>query len=185
MYCAGADRTKGGILWAQRVVPYALNAMVLADRVLVHEYLSHLVPRSSSLGRIVCEQWLVALLLEAFVQKRGEPTWRNYLWPIFRNDFEEYVHAVEKASNPALNKMRSFGYAGVEITASSLYLNAPEAFWKFTSEILRTDEDEEGRQGSEIMDVILHLTYIGADESMKFLYRKYMNINELWASIQP
>jgi hypothetical protein len=184
MYCAGSDRTSGGIRWAQQMVPHALSAMVLADRVLVHEYLSHLVPRNSSLGRIVQEQWLVALLQEAFLQKSVKPTWRNYLWPVFRDDFEEHVHAVEKAKNSALKKMRSFGYAGVETIASALYLNAPEAFWKFTSEVLRDDEDEDDQQATKIRDVILHLTYVGPDESRKILSRKYNKINDLRESIQ-
>lgn len=183
MFCAGSDHSSGEIQWAQQMIPHALSAMVLADRILAHEYLSHLVPRNSSLGRIVCEQWLVALLQEAFLQKSGEPTWRNHLWPVFRHDFEEHVHAVEKARNPALARMRSFGYAGVETTASSLYLNAPEEFWRFTAEILRVDQEEDEQQASQIKEVILHLTYLVPEESQKLLSSKYKNIHGLWTSI--
>jgi hypothetical protein len=62
-------------------------------------------------------------------------------------------------------------------------LNAPEEFWRFTAEILRVDQEEDEQQASQIKEVILHLTYLGPEESQKLMSSKYKNINGLLTSI--
>jgi len=142
MYCAGLRPGGGTILWAHQNVPHALTAMVLAERVLAHEYLSHRAPRNSSLGLAVSERWLVALLQNVYLSSATEPYWWNVLWPIFRNDLEDHIARIESAKNPSLEMVRTSGYAGVEAAASSLQDNAPDSYWRFTADILRTSPDD-------------------------------------------
>jgi hypothetical protein len=52
-FCAGTSRIANKIRWAYQPVAHALEGIVLADLVLAHEYLSHLVPMNSRLDQSV------------------------------------------------------------------------------------------------------------------------------------
>jgi len=177
MYCAASDRFTGSIRWAHQVVPHALSGMVLADRVLAHEYLSHLAPESSQLSRAVLERWLVALLKEGYWERTSEPAWKSHLWTLYRNDLETHVAGLDKAHNPATNQIRCFGYAGLEETASSLYLSVPRPFWRMTSEMLQEALDD--NQSRDLDGLLVHLVGIGPRKAKELLATKWKTIEDL------
>ena len=178
MYCAASDRFTESIRWAHQVVPHALSGMVLADRILAHEYLSHLAPESSQLSRAVLERWLVALLKESYWERTSEPAWKSHLWTLYRDDLESHVAGLDHARNRATNQIRCFGYAGLEETASSLYLSVSRPFWRMTSEMLREAFAE--NQSRDLDGLLVHLVGIGPRKAKELLATKWKNIEDLY-----
>jgi len=176
MYCAASDSQSGRIQWALQIIPHGLSATVLVERVFAHEYLSHLVPRNPNLGRSVLERWLVALLQEAYLMDPSQLNWKNVLWPDYRRALEDHVAGIENARNPALNLVRTVGYAGVEEVAMALYNRARRAFWRFTHQILTSTSPGDA---SKIDRLLLSFANLGPAESKKILSRKWSNINQL------
>ncbi len=175
-YCAASDSHSGRIQWALQIVPHALPAMVLIERVFAHEYLSHLVPRNRALGRAVTERWLVALLHETYLADPSQPQWKNILWPEYRKALEDHVAGIENAKNPALNLVRTAGYAGLEVSAAALYHIAHRVFWKFTHDILTSASNEDANW---IDRVLLTFANLAPAQSKKILSCKWNNIKEL------
>jgi hypothetical protein len=151
--------------------------MVLADRILAHEYLSHLAPKSNELSRAVLERWLVALLKESYWERTSEPAWKSHLWTLYRNDLESSVAGLDQARNRATNQVRCFGYAGLEETASSLYLSVSGPFWRMTSEML--GEAFAAKQSKDLDGLLMHLAGIGPGKANRLLATKWKNLEDL------
>jgi hypothetical protein len=180
MYCAASDSLSGRIQWALQIVPHSLAAMVLVERVLAHEYLSHLVPRNRALGLAVLERWLVALLQEACLADRAQAHWKNILWPEYRKALEDHVAGIEHAKNPAANLVRTFGAAGVEVAATALYHSTPRPFWKFTRAVVTAASSEE--EAAKIDRILIMFANAGPKASGKVISSKWSTINELHAA---
>jgi hypothetical protein len=175
MFCARTQAERGQILWAHQNVAHALTNMLVAERVLAHEYLSHVLPRNGGLGRAVTEQWLVALLQDLYERRKGEPYWPRAIFRTLRHDLEE--HVAGKAANRGLEMIRSLGVRGVESAASDLFENAPERFWRFTDELLTIPVEEDVEQ--VLLDLMVYFAVAGPDAVEAALTRKYSNIREL------
>lgn len=82
MYCPSTQPGRGEIQWAHQNIAHSLANMLLAERVLFHQYLSHVLPRNPVLGRSVTEDWLVALLEDLYRERKGEPYWLGASWVV-------------------------------------------------------------------------------------------------------
>jgi hypothetical protein len=151
--------------------------MLVAERVLSHEYLSHVLPPNTALGRAVTEQWLVALLQDLYERKKKKPFWPGAIFRALRHDLEEHVVGMVKAPNPALEMVRSLGVRGVESAASDLLENAPERFWRFTDELLRVPAEEDVEEA--LLDLMAYFAVAGPEAVENALTRKYSSIKEL------
>jgi hypothetical protein len=176
-FCASTQAGKAQIRWAHQSVPHALLSMVVADRVLAHEYLSHVIPRNKSLGRAITEQWLVALLQVLYDRKKAEPYWPNAIFRALRHDLEEHVAEMEKPLNRFREMVRSLGVIGVESAATDLLENAPERFWRLTDELFTIPAEEDVEQS--LLDLMAYFAVVGPGAVEAALSRKYKNIKEL------
>ena len=177
MFCARTQAERGQILWAHQNVPHALTNMLVAERVLAHEYLSHVLPRNAALGGAVTEQWLVALLQALYDGKEGEPFWPGVIFRALRQDLEQHVAGLEKATNPVLEMIRSLGVRGVESVASDLLENAPDRFWPFTDKLLTIPAEEDVQE--VLVDLMAYFAVVGPDAVENALTRRYRDIKEL------
>lgn len=179
MFCASTQRGRGEIRWAHQNVPHALLNMLVAERVLAHEYLSHLIPLNGMLGRSVSEQWLVALLQDLYRHTSGVPHWPGVVFPALRRDLEEHVVRMEEAKNRTGEVVHSIGILGVETAGSDLMANAPDPYWRFTEMLLMipAEEDVEGL----LAEIMGYFAVAGPDKVELALSRKYNNIKVLHA----
>jgi hypothetical protein len=177
MFCARTQRERGEIQWAHQNVSHALQAMILAERVLAHEYLSHVVPRNATLGRPVSEQWLVALLQDLYEKKDGEPHWPAIAFPVLRRDLEDQVARVENAKYPAAKAVGSMGILGVETAGSDLLEHAPSVYWRFTEQLLTLPAEEEVE--AILTDLMGYLAVAGPEEVERALSRNYKDMRDL------
>lgn len=177
MFCASTRREQGEILWAHQNVAHALLNMLLAERVLAHEYLSHILPVNSELGRPVSEQWLVALLQDLYRDKAGEPHWPGTAFRALRQDLVNHVSLIEDAPNPHQERVHALGMIGVETAGSDLLLRAPEPYWRFTKAIMTIAADE---NVEEILGELMgYLGDIGPEGVETAVSRNYKNIRDL------
>lgn len=174
-YCASTQPGHGEIQWAHQNVAHALTQMLLAERVLFHEYLSHVIPRNPALGRSVTEDWLVSLLEDLYFGGEGEPYWLGALWTTLREDLEDYVEKMEAGST--LDPVKSKGIKGVATVASDLLRNAPDPYWRFTEKVVAIPVEEEVEQ--ILADILGYLATVGPEEAEKALTRKYKTVQEL------
>jgi hypothetical protein len=179
MYCASTQPGRGEIHWAHQCVAHALSNMLLAERVLFHEYLSHVIPRNRALGRSVTEEWLVALLETLYYGRKGEPYWLGASWTTLREDLED--HVVKIATATFTDPVRSKGIKGVAAAASDLLQNAPAPYWRFTEALLAIPAEEDVEQ--ILLELLGYLATVGPEEAERALTSKYNNINELHESL--
>jgi hypothetical protein len=188
-FCAKTQGGRQAIEWAHQNVPHALLQMLVAERVLAHEYLSHLVPRNQALGLTVTEQWLVALLDDLYRDKdsdkhneeRGEQYWQAVTFRALRQDLELHVARMEHDQNPMLEPVRSLGIAGVEAAASVLYGSASERYWHFTTRLLAVPPEEDVEE--ILSDLLGYFAVAGPSAVEAALTRKYNTIRELHRSL--
>jgi hypothetical protein len=178
MYCARTQSKRGEIAWAHQNVAHALTNMLLAERVLAHEYLSHLLPQNSSLGHAVTERWLIALLQTLYRNLSGEPYWPAVVWGALRQDLEKHVVGMETARNSMLEPVRTLGIFGLEAVATDLIGAAPTAYWRFTEELLTVPADKDVE--AMFQKIMSHFASIGPDAVELILSANYVNIQALY-----
>lgn len=143
-YCAGTDPQSKTIYWAFQSVPHGLAGVVLAERILAHEYLSHLAPKNSFLDLTIREQWLVSALKAALEADAARPYWKNRLWSPYHQDVEANAVEVAKKLKPGSAAPRRFsGYPGVGPITDALYCQEKALSQALTAEILGQKKSKE------------------------------------------
>lgn len=176
-FCAGTSRIAHKIRWAYQQVPHALEGLLIADLVLAHEYLSHLVPINSHLDQSVREAWLVSALRESFQLNPSVPHWKRLLWADHRSRLYRHFLKVREAIPGPPSAVLFEGFPGLDEQAIRLHARNTTQFWKFTGAIL---EYPDGREGAEDIAWLLHELVTRATEGLnEIISRKHMNIDDL------
>jgi hypothetical protein len=143
-YCAGTNSETKTIYWAFQAVPHGLAGVIMAERILAHEYLSHLAPKNSLLDLTIREQWLVSALKAALEADASKPYWKNRLWSPYHEDLQSHAVEVAKKLKPASATPRRFsGYPGVLPITDALYYKEQALSHALTAEILGQKESQE------------------------------------------
>lgn len=146
-YCAGTNAETKTIHWAFQPVSHGLAGMVMADRILAHEYLSHLAPTNSFLELTIREQWLVSSLRTYLEEDLSKPYWKNRLWDTYHKDLLAHTIWVAKTMNPLSAKPQSFsGYPGVEEATTTLHYKDRKLSRNLAVELLTQKEGEAGAE---------------------------------------
>jgi hypothetical protein len=143
-YCAGTSRETKTIYWAFQPVPHGLAGVILAERILAHEYLSHLAPKNSLLDLTIQEQWLVSALKAALEADASKPYWKNRLWSPYHDALQSHaVETAQKLKRASAAPRRFSGYPGVLPVTDALYYKEPALSHALTTEILGQKESQE------------------------------------------
>jgi hypothetical protein len=146
-YCAGTNADTKTIHWAFQPVPHGLAGMVMADRILAHEYLSHLAPTNSSLELTIREQWLVSSLRTYLEEDPSRPYWKNRLWDTYHKDLLAHTIRIARDLNPLSAKPQSFsGHPGVEEATTTLHYKDRKLSRNLAVELLTQKEGEAGAE---------------------------------------
>jgi len=146
---ASSSRLEGEIVWAFQPYAHSLWGALVADHVIAHEYLSHLVPRNLSPWRKVREGWLMELLLSEIRNSSSE-----------ERRFD--LFALEHLQRRPVEAFDSYALYSVRAVADVFLSHTPDLFWRLTGEILRLDDGEERAQ--QVEDLIQKLADLRLDE---------------------
>ncbi|HVS87538.1 MAG TPA: hypothetical protein VHF01_04880 [Candidatus Acidoferrum sp.] len=182
-FCAGTSRIANKIRWAYQPVAHALEGIVLADLVLAHEYLSHLVPKNSRLDQSVREGWLVSALRESFQSVPAIPHWKRALWAQHRADLYRHFLKVREALPGPSSAIGFEGFSGLDEQAIRLHARSTAQFWKFTGAILEYPESLGGAEDiAWLLGEVVRRGTEGIDHLMSL---KYMNLEDLVGKWDP
>jgi hypothetical protein len=105
------------IAWVFQHHRSAVWSAVLAEVILQHEYLSHLLPRSDSLSETIREGWLMETLHEE-IRARGKPS-----------DLRVFMHVRDKLNG--LPRSESLAWV-----ADTMLLVREDLYWNLTRDVL-------------------------------------------------
>jgi hypothetical protein len=165
-FCAGSTRIAKRIRWALQPVSHALKALLLADSILAHEYLSHFVPQNSYLDQSVREGWLTAALVETIHSTPVIARWKRTLWTDYRQDLYRHYLAINAARPEVANAVAFEGFHGLENQVMRVHSRSPAQFWRVTAAIL---EQPDGNEGAEEVRWLMNQIVNYADEAVKLL----------------
>jgi hypothetical protein len=131
-YCASASRLTGTIGWTLQPSKHSFYAGLVAERVLEHEYLSHLLPGNLKLSKGIREVWLMETLEEEHRNDQYIALHRKQVlltvWTWFRMELEN--HFIRKG---VLERgiFTRFEDLAIRIRRRSL-----SSFWQMTGDII-------------------------------------------------
>lgn len=176
-FCAGTSRMAHKIRWAYQQVPHALEGLLLADLILSHEYLSHLVPINSHLDQSVREGWLVSALRETFQSVPSVPRWKRALWVDHRSHLYRHFLKVQESLPGPPSAVLFEGFSALDEQAIRLHAKSTTQFWKFTGAILERPESQEGAK--DIAWLLYELVRRATEGIDHLMSRKHMDIDDL------
>jgi hypothetical protein len=144
-YCASTNRIADRVCWTHQPVPHSLYGALIAELIIAHEYLSHIVPRNPRLGPSFTEIWLVFALIEWFQEKgpQQDVGWKTQVWYLMREELKKHLEKMKLAESTPARVYREEGHYGAYDFAVLLYGRSKIAFWKLTGEILKLPNDKE------------------------------------------
>jgi hypothetical protein len=138
-YCASAARLTGTIGWTLQPCKHSFYAGLVAERVLEHEYLSHLLPGNQRLSKGVREVWLMETLEEEHRNDQYIALDRKHVlmtvWAWFRMELEN--HFVRKGVLKA-GVFTNFEDLAIRVRRRSL-----SSFWKMTGDIINLSAQQD------------------------------------------
>jgi hypothetical protein len=142
------------IAWVFQYHRSALWAAVLAEIILQHEYLSHLLPQSDSLSETIREGWLMEAL-QVEIRERGE-----------RSDLIVFAYVRDNLNGLPRDQRLAWVAAGIEAVRKDL-------FWNLTRDILA---ELPGHIPQGRADAVLSflLGFTDTDERRKFLEKPHL-----------
>jgi len=140
-FCASSSRLAGTIGWILQPCKHTFYAALICERVLEHEYLSHLLPGNLKLSKGIREVWLMETLEEEHRNDEYIALNRRLalmtIWSWFRIELEN--HFVR-------NSIVDLAiFTGVEDLATRIRRRSLPSFWKMTAEIINLSDGEDPR----------------------------------------
>ena len=138
-YCASSSRLAGTIGWILQPCKHSFYAGLIAERVLEHEYLSHLLPGNQKLSKGIREVWLMETLEEEHRNDQYIALQRKHvlmtIWSWFRIELED--HFVRKGA------IERAVFTNMEDLAVRIRRRSLTSFWKMTGDIINLSAQQD------------------------------------------